>query len=210
MYPECYSFSAGPGLLEEADVVGDDVGKGEIGGDGDDPAEGLGAFVEGPGAEDGKDGQSALDGGEDGRVFDEGLHDGIAFGEMGVLEAFSGGNEVRDIEGDQGEERSVEHGVAEAGAAKSGLADGLGGMDGHEPRVEVDFREIEVWARGRRGKKVERGEAVERSRRHRSFDEGRGGGQGDTGKEGEGENEGDDRFFHFGVSVVAHADIYSK
>jgi hypothetical protein len=197
--------------LEEADVIGDDVGEGEIGGDGNDPAEGFGAFVEGPGAEDGKDGQSALDGGEDGGVFDEGLHDGIAFGEMGVLEAFSGGNEVRDIEGDQGEERSVEHGVAEAGAAKSGLDDGLAGMDGNEPGVEVDFREIEVGFRGRRGKKVERGEAVGGSRRQGRFNEGRrGGGQGDTGKEGKGENEGNDRFFHFGVSLTAHKYYNSK
>jgi hypothetical protein len=159
--------------LEEADVVGDGVREGEIGGDGDDPAEGLGAFVEGPGAEDGKDGQSALDGGEDDRVFDEGLHDGIAFGEMGVLETFSGGNEIGDIEGDQGEERSVEHGVAEAGAAKSGLDDGLGGMDGYESGVEVDFREIEGRFRGGKGEKVERGEAVGGSRRQGCFNEGR-------------------------------------
>jgi len=159
--------------LEKADVVGDDVGEGEIGGDGDDPAKGLGAFVEGSGAEDGKDGQSALDGGEDGGVFDEGLHDGIALGEMGVLETFSGGNKISDIEGDQGEERSVEHGVAEAGAAKSWLDDGLGGMDGNESGVEVDFREIEGRFRGRRGEKVERGEAVGRSRRQGRFNEGR-------------------------------------
>jgi len=173
MCPEGSSFSAGPGLLEKADVVGDDVGEGKIGGDGNDPAEGLGSFVEGPGAEDGKDGQSALDGGEDGGVFDEGLHEGIALGEMGVLETFSGGNEIGDIEGDQGEERSVEHGVAEAGAAKSGLEGGLGGMDGNEPGVEVDFREIEGGFRGRRGKKVKGGKAVGGSRREGRFNKGR-------------------------------------
>lgn len=179
--------------MKEADVIGDDIREGEIGGDGDDPAEGLGAFVKSPGSEDGNDGQPAFDSGEDGRILDEGLHDGIAFGEMGVLEAFPGGNEIGDIEGDQGKERGVEHGVAETGDAEAGLADGLGGMDGDEPGVQVDPGEIKFRFRGGGGKKVETREAVESRREERCFNEGgREGGQGDTGKEGEGENHSDD------------------
>ena len=124
--------------MKEPDVIGNDIGKGEIGGHGNDPAEGLGAFIESLGAEIREGGESALDGGKDGGVFDERLHEGIAFGEMGVLEAFFGRNKVSDVENDHGKERRFEHGVAETGKAEIRLDQGLGLRDGDGAGIEVD------------------------------------------------------------------------
>jgi len=124
--------------LKEADVIGNDIGKGEIGGHGNDPTEGLGAFIESLGAEIGEGGESSFDDGKDGGVFDERFHDGIAFGEMGILEAFFSRNEVGDVESDHGKERGVEHGVAETGKTEVGLDKGLGMRDGDGTGVEVD------------------------------------------------------------------------
>jgi len=172
--------------MEETEVVGDDVGEGEVGGQGGDPAQRLVSFVEGLGPEIGGDGQAALDRGKNQVIFDEGLHEGVALGKMGVLEALLGGNEVGDVESDHGEEGSLEHGVVESSGAEAGGEDRLGGGDRDAPGIEGDLGIIGLSRRGGAGHGRGNGQEERKvdSGQEGSFDQ-RGGGQGDARKEGD-------------------------
>ena len=172
------------GCAEEAEVVGDDVGEGEVGGQGNDPAQGLVALVEGFRSEVGGDGDSTLDRRENQVVLNEGFHDGVAFGKMGVFEAFPGGDEIGDVESDQRQQRGVEHGVGEPGAAEAGSEDGLGRSDRNESGVEGDPGEIGLGLRGGGGGGREHEGGKASGGKERGFAQG-GVSQGDAGKEGD-------------------------
>lgn len=122
----------------EADVIGDDIGEGEVRGEGDDPGQGLVLLVEGLQGDVGYRGDADLGCGKEDRAFYERLHQRIPFLESGVFEACAGGEIVGGVEGDHGREVDVEEGITRRGGP--GIADevSLAVVQGSDLGVELE------------------------------------------------------------------------